>query len=275
LKREAYKHPKMLDLASRLNCTIAQAIGHVSLLIDWTADYAIQGDVGKWPNGAIARASGWEGDAEEFVLCCIASGWLDEHQIHRLILHDWPDHAERWVKAKLTAAGLAFLECYSDHREKPQGETTVATTVDTTVSTTVATPPRDQTKPNLTKPNQTKPNPSLPKVTEAEFDRWYAAYPAKVGKADARKAFEKAYNVVLAREPPKNTLDWLIEVTKRFAESPSGRAGKFCPYPATWLNAARYDDDPQAWNRDGEKRTVGHRTAGYEYDPSVPTQHSL
>lgn len=117
MKRDALKHPKMLDLAARLDITLAQAIGHVTMLIDWVIDYATQGDIGKWPNGSIARGAGWDTSQDtspdEFVASLIASGWLDKHETHRIIVHDWPDHAERFVKSKLASQGKGFLECYS------------------------------------------------------------------------------------------------------------------------------------------------------------------
>ena len=49
MKRDALAHPKTLDLAARLNCSRAEAIGLLTLLWNWTADYAIAGDVGGWP----------------------------------------------------------------------------------------------------------------------------------------------------------------------------------------------------------------------------------
>ena len=117
MKRDALKHPKMLDLAARLGITHAQAIGHVTMLIDWVIDYATQGDIGKWPNGSIARGAGWDTSQDtspdEFVTALVASGWLDEHETHRIIVHDWPDHAERFVRSKLASQGKEFLQCYS------------------------------------------------------------------------------------------------------------------------------------------------------------------
>ena len=151
MKREALNHPKMLDLAARLDISLAQAIGHVTLLVNWTADFAIQGDIGKWPDGAIARGAGWPTEPTTFVTALVDAGWLDRSETYRLLLHDWPDHAERWVRAKLHSLGLAFCP---EYHTVPTGPTIV----ETTGPTTVATPPRDRTKPNQTEPNQTEPN---------------------------------------------------------------------------------------------------------------------
>ncbi len=59
MKRDALNHPKMLDLSSRLDIPRAHAIGIITLLLDFTAQYAAQGDIGKHRNGAIARACEW------------------------------------------------------------------------------------------------------------------------------------------------------------------------------------------------------------------------
>jgi hypothetical protein len=88
-----------------------------------------------------------------------------------------------------------------------------------------------------------------PKGLEGEFDSWWKLYPRKVGKAEAAKVFPK----VLAKIATErcDAFDWLCEVTRVFAESPAGNAGKYTPHPASWLNAGRYDDDQREWHRDG------------------------
>ncbi len=147
MKREAYKHPKTLDLAARLDVDRSQAIGYLSLLWDWTADYAIRGDIGKWANGAIARGCDWNRDPDEFIEAMVAAGWLDENDEHRLIVHDWPEHCENWVKAKVTKTNLSFLDCYGDVVSGDSSPPESARK-----STSEPSPPRDQTKPNQTKP---------------------------------------------------------------------------------------------------------------------------
>lgn len=86
----------------------------------------------------------------------------------------------------------------------------------------------------------------------ASFERWYSHYPKKVAKAEAAAALPRALTkIAMIRNVHRNdALDWLCEVTERFAKSPKGM-GQFVPHPATWLNSGRYDDDPEEWNRDG------------------------
>ncbi len=148
MKRETLRHPKTLDLAARLGVDRPTALGILTLLWDFTAEIAIQGDVGKWPNGAIARACDYMGDHDAFIRNLIDARWLDEHPEHRLIIHDWPDHCERWVKAKLKALELNFLSCYGS----------IGKSTGPTVGDAIGpSPPRDRTEPNRTEPNQTLP----------------------------------------------------------------------------------------------------------------------
>ncbi|MCC7334416.1 MAG: hypothetical protein IT422_04950 [Pirellulaceae bacterium] len=152
MKRDALSHPKMLDLASRLDCSRAQAIGIMTLLFDFAATYAPQGDVGKHRNGAIARACDWNEDACAFVSSLVESGWLDESAAHRLVIHDWSDHCEQWVRLKLQKLKLDFLSA-----EAITEASTVATVIDATEAIAEASPPRDLAKPS---PN---PNPNVAK----------------------------------------------------------------------------------------------------------------
>jgi hypothetical protein len=81
----------------------------------------------------------------------------------------------------------------------------------------------------------------LPPPSPPGFDDWYAIYPRKKQPQDAKKAFAKAINSGAI------TLDALMAKTRAFAASwqnePKDRR-KFIPYPASWLNAGGYDDEP-------------------------------
>ena len=109
VKREAYRHPKMHDLASRLGIPLCHAAGLVQFMLDFTADNACQGNIGKWPNGAIARGSEWQGNADALISALVESGWLDICPVHRLVVHDLSDHAEQWWKNKLAKMGKTFI----------------------------------------------------------------------------------------------------------------------------------------------------------------------
>lgn len=67
-----------------------------------------------------------------------------------------------------------------------------------------------------------------------DFDRFWSAYPRKVAKLAARKAWDK-------HKPDLQTvLDALAWQTREWARDDP----RFIPHPASWLNAGRWDDEP-------------------------------
>lgn len=72
----------------------------------------------------------------------------------------------------------------------------------------------------------------------AGFDRFWALYPRKVGKAKAiavwnrLKVNGKLEQVLAAVEAQKKSEQWTRE------------GGRFIPHPTTWLNEGRWDDEP-------------------------------
>lgn len=109
MKLEALDHPKTLDFAARLEVELPTAIGYLELLWAFTGKKAPQGNIGKWPDGAIARACYWMGRPEVFLLALRESGFIDADETHRLTVHDWREHAPGWVRAKLKKVELPFF----------------------------------------------------------------------------------------------------------------------------------------------------------------------
>lgn len=143
MKRETLRHPKTLDLAARLGVERPAALGFLTLLWDFTAEYAIQGDVGKWPNAVIASACDYRADPDSFVEALVKSKWLDEDTMHRVVIHDWPHHCERWVKLKMGKLKLTFLQCYGPIEDSPD---------DSIEPSIERSPSRDRTEPNQSNP---------------------------------------------------------------------------------------------------------------------------
>jgi hypothetical protein len=119
MKRGTPEHPKMKDLADRLGIPLAHAVGIMEMLWHFTAKFAPQGDIGKFPDKAIAKAVGWEkhsgsaGVTSEFMLssALVRAGFLDPvpEQPHiRFLVHDWKDHADQSVRRYLARQKLDF-----------------------------------------------------------------------------------------------------------------------------------------------------------------------
>ena len=101
MKAGTTDHPKTVDLAERLGLPIYAAVGVLESLWHWTAKYAPAGDVGRWSNAGIAKGIGWDKDPDSLVNALLDAKWLDKSDAHRVIVHDWKDHAEDSVHARL------------------------------------------------------------------------------------------------------------------------------------------------------------------------------
>lgn len=150
MKLDALEHPKLFQLIERLNVKRTTAIGHLELLWAFTAKHAPQGDIGKWPDGAIARACDWDGGAEVFILALIDAGFVDADDEHRLIIHDWRDHAQGWVRAKLKKLQLDFVGTSEGTSERSSEGTSDGSDDDT------SEPSSRARVPSLAKPSQAK-----------------------------------------------------------------------------------------------------------------------
>ena len=76
------------------------------------------------------------------------------------------------------------------------------------------------------------------------FDRFWRVYPRKVAKIAARKAFERILRK--ADDPAALTATMCRALERqRDSENWTHDEGRFVPYPATWLNAGRWEDEPE------------------------------
>jgi hypothetical protein len=115
-----------------------------------------------------------------------------------------------------------------------------------TVSDTVS----DRVLDRLSKQNPTLPNPTQnqketsfpqkpakPKKSDEGFDEFWSAYPRKVGKEDALKAFVKI-------SPDAELLAVMLKAIAAQSKSEQwAKDRQFIPHPATWLNGKRWQDD--------------------------------
>lgn len=73
---------------------------------------------------------------------------------------------------------------------------------------------------------------------EDNFEKFYKAYPKKVKKQDVKKWFKK-------NAPSKELFSFIINKLEQFKKSPDWLKdkGQFIPYPTTWLNQKRWEDE--------------------------------
>lgn len=108
----------------------------------------------------------------------------------------------------------------------------------------------EETPPPLAPSPPDPPNPTPPRLDitprakgptgkPSGFARWWEAYPNKVGKQAAERAYATACRKIGGPDPPRTLLDGL----QRALASGVWDEG-FIPHPTTWLNQGRWDDEP-------------------------------
>lgn len=125
------------------------AIGLLERLWHATATDAFRGDIGKLANDEIAESIGWHGNADLIVSILVESRWIDKHDECRLVVHDWAEHAPRWVQGNAAKYGGFIVPVGGSLEEAPIGGS-------------LKESPPSLAKPSLTKPNQTKPSLAKP-----------------------------------------------------------------------------------------------------------------
>lgn len=84
--------------------------------------------------------------------------------------------------------------------------------------------------------NKRSPSPAAPSC--ARFDAFWKAYPKKVGKDDARKAFAR-------RKVDDGLLELMLSAieTQQRSKQWQDEGGRFIPHAATWLNRGQWQDE--------------------------------
>lgn len=101
-----------------------------------------------------------------------------------------------------------------------------------------------KTPETLPKEKKSKVNnntPIIPNGIDARFQQFWNAYPNKVGKGAAEKAFKKIKPAVTN----KLLADMLTAISvQRQSERWQRDGGQYIPNPSTWLNQRRWEDEP-------------------------------
>ena len=229
MKLDALDHPKTLDFCARLNVSLPTTVGHLEFFWAFTAKKSPQGNIGKWPNGAIARSCHWDGDPDIFVNALVDARYVDASKSHRLLVHDWKDHAPRWVLSKLSRAKLEIFDSSVECTREYSPSNSANSTLDSV----------RQAKPSHGRGREDKPSCASGDARLPEsFLKFWDTYPKKKSKGDAIKAWKKlkpneplAEKILRAVQQARTSDDWLKD------------GGQFIPHPATWLNARGWEDE--------------------------------
>lgn len=120
MKRGTINHPKTWRLSRLLGISRRDTLGLLTLLWDFTGQYAPDGCIGRVPDEDIARACEWEvQNTEKLIAALIESGYVDaiSKKTGRLRIHDWFDHCEEWVRKRLKRQADAPPETSRQRRD--------------------------------------------------------------------------------------------------------------------------------------------------------------
>lgn len=255
--QELGRHPKTNKLLRLLKViqpttTLPAVVGHLHFLWWWALDFAQDGDLTRYDVFEIAEAARWdyhglppdqwESNVQSFLDALIESGYIDKTDAG-LTLHDWDVYAgkliERRVKDRERKRTLAAeAKAAASFRETSDGvPQEVARLPSLPNQPTIPNQPNTTNSTEHTVPNQTNPAPS---ATAAEtFAAFWEEYPKKVGKAKCETVWKRLKinaelfeKIMTALKAQKQTAQWQKE------------GGAYIPYPLTWLNQKRWEDEP-------------------------------
>lgn len=200
------------------NVTSCDLTGRLVTLWGAVFNECPDGDTSKWSDEDLEQIVGWQGEPGVFASALRAQKWIDGDG-H---VHDWREWGGFLYRMREDGT-----ERVRKHRE-----------------THPKTPPVTlrNMEPNVTKPNLTnhRKTTSSPPVEDALFVEFYGAYPKKVQKQAALAAWAKLVN---------GDRELAVAGARVFGtiyRDAAPERKKFIPYPASWLNGRRWEDDPEA-----------------------------
>ena len=237
MKSPALHSLKFSKLKRRLKLSHWQCVGVLESLWLFTQANAPRGDIGKHSDEDIAAAIEWDGDPAEFVGHLKECGWLDTCDQYRLVVHDWHDHAPRYLKGALYKNGQDFVKASAKQGAKQAAKQGAKQPAESSIL------------PNLTKPNQTKPNqedsgepakpaspPAVPvmtfptsgvgpkewTLTESDVTCWQQAYPGLDVLAECRKAMAWIHANTTKRKTARGMPAFLVRWLNKANDSGGG-----------------------------------------------------
>lgn len=267
MKHQTPESMKFRKLQRRLGVSRLVTVGTLELLWLATQKNAPQGDIGRFSDEELAVECEWEGDPSALVNALVECGWLDRCREHRLVVHDWEEHAPGWVKRQLARHKRSFV--------------TVSRLLPVTDDTQEATPKErkgKETQPNLTKGKETQPNLSVnedvdgQRITPEDFLARWNAFAKKTPKISPIRSLTKDRKKKLATRLAES--GWLDTFKISLKQLPLGETEGSTWQPGfDWLirnetNAARLAEGEFSWrNKDDparEKRQANLRRIAAE-----------
>jgi hypothetical protein len=220
-------HPKRYrfeELAGTIH-----GLHYLTAWFSYVCRFAPSGDVSQFRPADVARACEWPTDKAQTLWDALVGAGFIENTENGLRAHDWFEENGRFIKE-------------NDKRKPTKGD-----------------PRETQGLPVLqdrTGQDNTRQEPKPSQAAPSEFDAFWQAYPKKVSKGSALKAW-------LKHKPPLQACLDAVRWQKTVDPWTKGMVHD----PATWLNASKWlDEPPREVTREQEKKQL-KRAAGPQKDP--------
>lgn len=240
-------HRKLFDAADELEIQPVHMMGLLISFWMWALDNTPTGDLDGITPRMIARAAQWDGPAEKLSTALIRAGWLDENGDGKLTIHDWYEYtgklidqrqAEKERSQRRRAAAAASANGNTDDQQTTDGQPQDGRRK--------AKGRVDQSRQDQTKESKDPPSPSGEgeaagrSAIEVRFAEFWSAYPKKVAKQYALKAWKRL-------KPDADLHDRIMRAVDAQKRSEQWRRenGRYIPNPATWLNGGQWENETE------------------------------
>lgn len=204
--------PEVHAIAGMLNIDPDSVVGKLIRVWQWFDKHTIDGNALGVTYALPDRISGVTGFGEAMAFV----GWLEQKDI---VLHmpKFDRHTSESAKKRAQTAKRVG-KSRSNAKNKCNADTV-------TESVTTALPREEKRREDIKTTTTTQPD---------GFAEFWSAYPKKVAKGDAEKAWKK-------HKPDLDRCLAALDIAKR-SQDWTKDGGQFIPYPATWLNGKRWED---------------------------------
>lgn len=185
-----------------------------------------------------------ERKAQQIIDTLVGAGLLTKNPDSTVEPHGWKQRqrvsdnvAERVAKHRARNADVTLQETDSDNESNVTETFPHARATDTETDTETDTPHTPQ---GVADPDADSDTDETDAMTYSdEFEAFMRVYPKRVGKGAAWRAWKKL-------RPSKTLQRRMADAVKAQSTWPQWQRenGKYIPNPATWINQARWDDEP-------------------------------
>lgn len=233
--------PKFRTVAKRAGARVGDVIAMWAFVLEHASASATRGNHGNLDFESIDDALGMpEGTAAAIHAAMVAKDLLAEDGSVTAWDRRQPKRERDPAPAGDALPAKTSTERSREHRARKAAAEPAATmqrhATPCNASDGPETPRGEESRKEVSKPSAS--HPAGGGGLAARFEAFWQAYPRKVGKDAARRAFDK-------RKPDAALLQRMLAAiqAQRSGEQWQRDGGQFVPHPATWLNQGRWDDE--------------------------------